>query len=221
MKNLRWAIVALFAVFVQSAYADSVLVFNISRVTISFGANESGDNSLFAFGGPGTSIVGGGSACNAFDTWCLSGALSSPGTFLVPNVELVSFDGLSSVKIGGQSYDPGAVGLFNSSITAVGFRFPAGGNSPFVFTVTVPARLTSPVQGELPDGTFFDLNTPPEKLVLTFNYVPAAHGFPGGYSFSDGKYIILTPEPGTICLIGTGLAAMVGRKRSWRRSTPN
>ena len=81
------------------------------------------------------------------------------------------------------------------------------------------AELSSP--GELPDGAFFDLNVPPEKLVLTFNYVPAANDSPGGYFFSEGKYIIPTPEPGTICLIGTGLAAMVGRKRSWRRSTRN
>lgn len=183
-----------------------------------FSANESGDNSQFAFAGPGTAIVGGGSACNGFDTWCISGAFSAPGTFLVPNVSLVSFDSLSSVKIAGQIYDPEMVGLFYSSITAAGFRFPSGGNSPFSLTVIVPARLTSPVQGQLPDGTIFDLNVPAEKLVLTFNYVPAANGFPGGYFFSDGKYIIPTPEPGTICLLLTGLAAMVGRKRSWRRS---
>src|SRR5437879_5097438 len=102
MKNLRWAIVVLLALSIQRAYADS---FNISRVTISFGANtSSGDNSQFTFTGPGTSIVGGGSACNSFDGWCF-GTFMPPGGSVTPNVGLVSFDSLSTLRIGGHSYD--------------------------------------------------------------------------------------------------------------------
>ena len=216
MKNLRWAIVVLLALSVQRAYADS---FNISRVTISFAANtSSGDNSQFAFAGPGTSIVGGGSACYPSDGWC-SGAFLPPGSTVTPNVGLVSFDSLSTLRIGGHSYDTVPSALFGSPITAgASFTLPMGKNSPFTFTVTIPANLTSPVGGRLPDGSQFNLNIPPGKLVLTFGFFPAVDGFPAGYyAFTGGQFIVATPEPGTIFLLATGLAAIVGRKRISRR----
>src|SRR5438874_3894447 len=166
MKNLRWAIVVLLALSIQRAYADS---FNISRVTISFAANtSSGDNSQFTFSGPGTSIVGGGSACYPSDGWC-SGALLPPGSSVTPNVGLVSFEGLSIFKLGGHSYDMSQGTFSGSSITAgASFTLPMGKNSPITFTVTVPANLNPPVGGILPDGSHFNLNIPPGKLVLTF-----------------------------------------------------
>jgi len=46
-----------------------------------------------------------------------------------------------------------------------------GKNSPFTFTVTIPASLASPLGG-LPDGSRFKLNIPPGgKLVLTFDFL--------------------------------------------------
>jgi hypothetical protein len=56
-----------------------------------------------------------------------------------------------------------------------------GKNSPFTFTVTIPANLTSPLGGQLPDGSMFDLNIPPGKLVLTFDFFPSVGVFPAGY----------------------------------------
>ena len=144
-----------------------------------------------------------------------------PGTSVTPNVGLVSFEGLSIFKLGGHSYDTTTSALFNSSITAgASFTLPMGRNSPFTFTVTIPATLTPPVGGMLPDGSGFTLNVPPGKLVLTFLFTPGADVFPGGYYVSSGgQFIAATPEPepGTIFLLATGLATIVGRKRTLRR----
>jgi hypothetical protein len=171
---------------------------------------------------PGVGIVGGGSACGGSDTWCI-GAFLQPGTSVTPNIGLVGFDSLSSLKIGGHSYDTVASALFNSSITAgTSFTLPMGKNSPFTLIVTIPANLASPVGGHLPDGSMFDLNIPPGKLVLTFDFFPSVGVFPAGYyAFTKGQFIVGTPEPGTIFLLATGLAAIVGRKRSWRIWTRN
>jgi hypothetical protein len=111
--------------------------------------------------------------------------------------------------------------LSGSSITGSSFIFPFGGNNPSIFTVTVPASFGL-VQGETSNGTFFDVNIPPGKLVLTFDYYPASNGNPGAYWFSQGYYkaqgVPGIPEPGTIGLVATGLGGIVGlirRKRGW------
>jgi hypothetical protein len=57
---------------------------------------------------------------------------------LVPNVSVDFQSPQGYVKIGGQKYlGPDDVSRFISSITAGGFRFPAGGNTPSTFVVTV------------------------------------------------------------------------------------
>jgi hypothetical protein len=88
--------------------------------------------------------------------------------------------------------------------------------------VTVPASFGL-VQGETSNGTFFDVNIPPGKLVLTFDYYPFVNvNSVSGYYFSQGSYkaqgVPGIPEPGTIGLVATGLGGIVGlirRKRGW------
>ena len=103
-----------------------------------------------------------------------------PGSVVRPNVSLVSFD-FVSMKIAGHTYTSPSAALFNSSITAgTSFTLPMGKNSPFTFTVTIPASLACPL-GSLPDGSRFKLNIPPGKLVLTFDFFPGVGAFPAGY----------------------------------------
>jgi len=214
MKRFRWAIALLFVLFLQFAYADSITTFHLSRFTYVFGPNEGGDNAGYGFAGLGIYLTGGGSAsCPEF---CLVGASFSPGMSLVPDV-FVDFESSQGyVAIGGHTY--GDVTLFVSSITAGRFTFPAGGNVPSIFRVTVPASFGL-VQGEVPN-VFFDVRIPPGKLVLTFNYYPASNGNPASYWFSKGQYegqgVPAIPEPGTIGFMATGLAGIVGLIRRKR-----
>jgi hypothetical protein len=213
MKCCRWAIALLFVLVVQFAYADSIPTFQLSRFTYGFGVNEDGDNAGYGIAGLGIYLTGGGSASCEF---CLADVPFSPGKSLVPDV-FVDFESSHGyVRIGGHTYHD--VVLFVSSITARSFTFPAGGHARSTFTVTVPASFGL-VQGEA-NGTFFDVEIPPGKLVLTFNYFPASNGNPASYWFSKGQYkgqgIPPIPEPGTIGFMATGLVGIVGLIRRKR-----
>ena len=221
MRRLKWAIPLLFVVFLQFAYADGINTFQVSVFSYGFGVNQGGDNAGYFFAGPGISLGGGGSASCVW--WCSSGGVLSPGTLLVPDIFVDFESSEGGVTIGGHTYHgPVDAGLFVSSITARGFTFPAGGNVPSIFTVTLPASFAA-VHGEVADGTLFDVNVPPGELVLTFDYYPFVNvNSVSGYYFSQGSYkaqgVPGIPEPGTIGLVATGLGGIVGlirRKRGW------
>jgi len=208
MKRFRWTIALLFVVCLQFAYADSVPTLNALQVTFSFGVNEGGDNALYSLVGPSMNLSGVGTAFCLASEFC-SGAAFLPGMSLVPNVSVDFQSSQGSVKIGGHTYLGSDITLFISSITAVGFRFPAGGNTPSTFVVMVPASFAV-VNGELSNGTFFNVKIHAGKLALTFDYFPAANGNPASYFFSQGKYVVTTPEPGTAGLMAIGLAGIIG-----------
>jgi hypothetical protein len=216
MKRFTWALVLLFALFC-SAHADSVNVFNAFQVTYAFGANAGGDNATYSLVGPNIDLSGGGSAfCQPPTSFCVVDVPILPGTSLNPGMGVDFEFSSGSVRIGGNAYP---VVLFLSSITAASFTFPLGGRVPTTFTIAVPAAF-SVVDGIVlnPAGSPLNVIIPPSNLVLTFNYFPAANGDPARYFFSHGLYTT-TPEPGTLGVMATGLAGIVGlilRKRYWQ-----
>jgi hypothetical protein len=209
MKCFPWVVVLLFAAFTPRVYANSVSTFNITQVTIAFGANIAGDNAFFSLTGPGTSITGVGTALCG---WCFIDTPFSPGSSLTPSIKMF-FDTLDSITLGGQSYNPGSSSL-NTSLIAecCSFRFPTNGRR--TFTVRLPAGVFGPFRGEAGNRSSsfpFKLQTPNNgKFVLTFDFSPAQKG----YQFSQGRFIeAVVPEPGTLGLVAIGLASLIGLKR--------
>jgi PEP-CTERM motif-containing protein len=211
MQRFQWAIVMLILVLAQCAYADSVLTFNITHASVPIFPNEAGDNEFFTFSGPAGSMSGGGTAVCA---WCVEGTPFAPGSSLNPNIDILTFDSVQgNLRFGGQTHD--VLVLFNSSIGTDFFTFPTNGKS--TFTVSLPAFL-NPVMGEVDTGQFFNLQIPLGKLALTFTLVPAQNGFPAFYQFSKGSFALTTvPEPGTLGLMATGLAGIIGMIRRKRK----
>jgi hypothetical protein len=206
MKRFQWAIAILVVTGAQCVYADSVTL-NLTGASILIFPNLSGDNTAFNFIGPGVSISGGGSA--VCDNWCNAGLLFPAGSRLTPDVDLLGFAfSQGTVRIGGRTESVAT--LFNSSITSSGFIFPTNGKK--VFTVSLFAFIPE-IRGITETGEVFNLEMPRAKLRLTFVYNP----FGNGYEFSKGKFTAgVVPEPGTLGLMGSGLAGIIGailRKR--------
>ena len=203
MKRLLWVVVMLFVVFAPCAYADSIptLNVNITFATVSMGPNDgSGDNVSFTLIGPGTNITGiGGMAC--FD-WC-SGPI--PDLTFVGTSQIFLSGSFGSATIRGTNYDPETLSLC--------CLFSASGD------------LNSSVGGFVGEGdTFTQLNLTLPCCVswgLNFVPVPPEGDFPGGFQFVHGELIAgtppaATPEPGTLGLMATGLAGIVGVIRKKR-----
>lgn len=212
MRRFRWAIAILVITGAQCVYADSVTL-SLRGASILIFPNISGDNTAFAFIGPGVSISGGGSA--VCDNWCNVGLLFRPGSRLTPDVGLLGFAfSQGFVEIGGRTESVAT--LFNSSITSSSFNFPTNGQK--TFTISVFAFITPEIRGRTETGKVFNLEVPRAKLRLTFVYNP----FGNGYEFSKGKFIAgVVPEPGTLGLMGWGLAGIIGavlRKRGFKRT---
>ncbi|PYX33301.1 MAG: hypothetical protein DMG77_00650 [Acidobacteria bacterium] len=202
MNYLRLAIAIVFAVFAQCSFADSIQTFQITQVTMIMGPNDgSGDNLGFTLTGPGVTITGfGGMAC--FD-WC-SGPIPAPTGN--PTEVFVSFFG--SATIGGTAYDPMSLSLdcclfnANGGVNASASGFVGEGDSFTQFNLILPTN---------------------GKWTLNFAFQPPESGNPGYYYFTDGEFSAqtrVTPEPGMVGLMLTGLAGIAGivkRKTTVRR----
>ncbi|SRR5438876_6227038 len=192
MKRLIWVAAILFVLSASCAYADSVSTFNITQATMFMGPNDgSGDNVFFIFTGPGVNITGiGGMAC--FD-WCSGQPISDPNIAQASQIFLTEF-GIAT--IGGKSYDPMTLdlNLFDEfgGLNASTAGFVGEGDSFIQF------RMTAPTNGS-----------------WSFNFAPTVDqdGNPA-FIFTEGEFSasapLLTPEPGTVGLMLTGLVGIIG-----------
>lgn len=219
MKRLLWAIALVVPIFAQWAHADSITMF-VAQANIHFVANCcGGDNQHATFIGPGVNLTASGDvSCS----WCGPATVFLvPGSSLTPNVDNRSLDfvfvtGVLVFDGQPQVVNPNDSGLFATGITALGsFRFPTNGRN---FTVTVPAMLDGPLGGGTGEGPTlhsFDLQIPTGKLVLNFDFV--RDGTTPYYQFSHGVFTTV-PEPGTLGLMASGLAGILGIVLRKRRS---
>lgn len=189
---VRLAIAIVLAACAQCTYADSIPTFYITQATMFMGPNDgSGDNVSFVFTGPGVNIAGvGGMAC--FD-WC-SGPISDPSFASTSQIFLTGF---GVAIFNGKSYDPSTLGFESLFSNDGGLNHITGGS----------------VGGD----TFLQFNLIlPTTGGWTLNFDPTTdqNGNPA-FIFTEGSFFAQasTPEPGTIALMLTGLAGIVGMKR--------
>jgi hypothetical protein len=225
MKRYQWTLAMLLVVVAQCAFADTISTFDITGVAISvvqFGGDN--NNLRLVFTGPGTDISASGVIL--CQSWCgvekiFPAGSKSPVPF---GPEDIYLEGLSTVRVGGQSFFPDATGLEGPLALSFsgGFTFPVKGSS---FTACQPASISSPItgSGSATSGQFIDfalLMPAGGKFCSTWDFSPAFPGSPAGYQFVKGNFVAgVTPEPGTLGLMASGLAGLVGvilRKRNWR-----
>jgi hypothetical protein len=193
MKYLRLAITILLALGAQCSFADSSPTFQITQATMSMGPNNgSGDNLSFVLTGPGVTIAGiGGMAC--FD-WC-SGPLSSPGG----SPSQIFVDNFGTAILGGIGYFAGYLSFNNSLFDMNGGLNPSANGFVGEGASFIQFALTMPTDG---------------RWALNFGYVPPQDGIPGYYVFTHGEFsasqTFVTPEPGAVGLMLTGLAGIAG-----------
>lgn len=183
--------------------ADTISITQaVISINLNFGA---GDNVSSSMTGPGTQISGGGGAGCDF---CFTNAFLFPGTSVSASVDFIApLQSLLAVQINGTTYDPNNLSFGSSFISSGTITFPAG-NVP-VFTVTLPATVADIHGGVISAGQSLTLIIHPGELVLSFHLKPANDVFPANYEYAGGEFIT-TPEPGTLGLMASGLAAIAG-----------
>ena len=109
---------------------------------------------------------------------------------------------------------------FLALTTSGGFLLPTNATVGSTFTGCQPAFTPTSFTGSAGSEFFtqFNLQTPAGgKFCSTWTFVPASDEFPAGFVFTEGKFLAATtPEPGTLGLMATGLAGIIGvirRKR--------
>jgi len=215
MKRLIWGIAILFVVSTTCAYADSAVNFNITQLTVLVGPNDgSGDNVFVALTGPGTNItVTGGIPC--FD-WCSFNTFA-PGDTPPVGIGQIFLGVFNTVTVGGKTYDFDTASLGGLFVNVLGgFTFPSnpGGST---FTACLPASNPSSITGSAGSGgdfIQFNLWLPAGQQFCTTWAFDASAGL---YQFTSGKFVATTvPEPGTVGLMATGLAGIIGAIRRKR-----
>jgi len=222
MNRFLAAVTLLCPLVTQCAYANSITTF-VVQANIPFQANIGANQfppATFTGSGANITTSDGDVVCYG---WCFVGDVLLPGSTLKPNIDIIAFGGSQgSVTFGGQVHPVDGLFVLSPAITALGsFQFPTNGRS---FTVTVPAMIDGLIGGNTLDMSGdFNLQIPPGKLVLTFDFSPGnGNTVPPFYAFSHGTFTT-TPEPGTLGLMASGLAAIVGavlRKRNNSFSAP-
>jgi hypothetical protein len=121
-----------------------------------------------------------------------------------------------NVTVGGQQHTCQSqdCSLGGTGITALGsFTFRTNGQN---FTVTVPAVVDRPIKGTFGyglDTIYANLQIPPGKLVLSFDFNPSYGLVPSHYSFTQGAFttpMFPTPEPGPLGLMVAGMVGILG-----------
>lgn len=204
----RFLFITLVLLFAGAANADSIFQINQAAVSIGFNFGD-GDNVSGFFAGPGISVSGGGGASCDF---CFFPSFS-PGQSLSASVGFIgALEFVDGMILRGTTYGPNDVSFGSSVITSGVFTFPVGRNSPFVFTITLPA-LFSDIHGILfSTGETLTLAIKPGKLVLNFDFVPATPGNPASYFYTGGEFTTV-PEPSAFLMLGTGLLGVMGAMR--------
>lgn len=203
MNYLRLTIIAiLFAVTAPFSHANSIPTFQVTQVTMIMGPNDgSGDNVGFSLTGPGVTITGtGGMGCFS---WCSGAPIPSTSVAGPSQIFISSFN---TVILGGQAFDPTTLGIefFNAfgGVNAVSSGFVGSGETFLQF------NLTAPTNGS---WSFQFVATTDQNGNPAFSFVSG--------SFSASAPLV-TPEPGTISLVFSGLAGIgwiTHRRGSFRR----
>jgi len=227
MSRSHWVIATLAILTVQCAFADSI-PFNISLATVSVQPNlGGGDNVGFTLNGPHANILGfGGIGCFA---WCdPSNDFFAPGSSPPLNIDQIFLSGFGNVTLKGHTFDPETAD-FDGPVSAIilgGFTFPAHPRA--TFSACVPAAMPGPLSGHAGsdatnDFTTFVLQLPSGgRFCSKWDFVSGSGDFAGGFAFSSGRFVAAAvPEPGTLGLMGLGLAAIgsVLKQRVHRRKT--
>ena len=234
MKSSLWTITLLLPVLAQCSYANSISTFT-TQANIRFVTNDvSGDNQESIFQAPEVSLRAYG---DATCSWCtVDDFLLTPGSSLNPSIPLPALlwnYTYGSVIIGRQGYgcSPDNCGISATGLIALrSFTFPTNGQN---FTVTVPAVMNGPIRLQIDPGAngtpgqLVDLQIPTGNLVLTFDFERGGNGYPSYYQLTQGVFttpgFVTTPEPGTLGLMASGLAGIlgIGLKRRNCKRLPN
>jgi PEP-CTERM motif len=187
-----------------AAHADTVRFFMNTDAEIDPNSGA-GDNVAVTLSGQGVviSLAGG----IPFDYYNFDEPIQPGSSVLGPTTIFWDFGFL---KIGSQGYD------FDNQFDAApvfldipSFTLPTNGKD---FSVTVPWvwELSGIIVDNCPSaGCVFDLVGKPGKITFTFFYLDGNY-FGGPSSFTT------VPEPGTLSLLGLGIAAALGRYRCRR-----